>query len=133
MCHSRVSGGPADAPLTGRCDRCLVAEDPSYPVEAMERGAAACRQALVDYQAGLLNEEQLRRALFHAGMVLGDDEFWLLDVAGGAWWRYDGIGTERFSADPAESAPAVRTFDAATLRRWQDGLRSLLPVSDSCR
>lgn len=90
---------------------------------------AACRQALVDYQAGLLNEEQLRKALFHAGMVLGDNEAWLLDVAGGAWSRYDGIGTERFPADPSDDGAVARAFDAATLRRWQEGLRALLPAT----
>jgi hypothetical protein len=107
-----------------------MAEDTSYPVEAMERGVAACRQALVDYQAGLLNEEQLRRALYQAGMVLGDNEAWLLDVAGAAWSRYDGIGTERFPAGVGEGSSADRAFDAATLRRWQEGLRALLPVTN---
>jgi hypothetical protein len=108
-----------------------MAEAPSYPLEAMERGVAACRQALVDYQAGLLNDEQLRRALFQAGMVLGDNEAWLLDVAGGAWQRYDGVGTERWT-DPTDG-DAGRAFDAATLRRWQEGLRALSPATDSCR
>ena len=90
---------------------------------------AACRQALVDYQAGLLNEEQLRRALFQAGMVLGDDEAWLLDVDGGAWSHYDGIGTERVAVDASDGRGVDREFDAATLRRWQEGLRSLLPMT----
>ena len=91
----------------------------------MERAVAACQQALVDYKSGLLDEEQLRRALYRDGMVLGDGEAWLLDVASGAWTRYDGIGSERFSLDSDEGGVTPRAFDAATLRRWQEGLRGL--------
>jgi hypothetical protein len=98
-------------------------------LEAMGRAVAACQQALIDYQTGLLDEEQLRRALFSGGMVFADGEAWLLDVAGAGWSRYDGIGTERLplGADGAGAAP--RTFDAATLRRWLEGLRGLQPAA----
>ena len=97
----------------------------------MAQAVAACQQALVDYQTGLLDEEQLRRALYREGIVLGDGEAWLLDVAGGGWSRYDGIGTELLGADPVGGAGAQRTFDAATLRRWQEGLRGLLQATGS--
>jgi hypothetical protein len=106
-----------------------VAEEYVRPVDAMERAVAACQQALVDYQSGLLDEEQLRRALYRDGIVLGDGEAWLLDVAGGGWTRYDGIGTERFPMDSDEGGFTPRAFDAATLRRWQEGLRGLLPTT----
>jgi hypothetical protein len=96
----------------------------------MAQAVAACQQALVDYQTGLLDEEQLRRALHREGVVLGDGETWLLDVAGGAWSRYDGIGTERLGADPVGGG-THRTFDAASLRRWQEGLRGLLHATGS--
>ena len=86
---------------------------------------AASQQALVDYQTGLLDEEQLRRALYGAGIVLGDTEAWLLDVASGTWRRYDGISTERIPARPGDHDVTQRAFDAATLRRWQQGLRGL--------
>jgi hypothetical protein len=106
-----------------------VAEEHLRPVDAMERAVAACHQALVDYQTGLLDEEQLRRALFHDGIILGDSEAWLLDIAAGGWSRYDGIGTERFPLDSDEGGITPRSFDAATLRRWQEGLRGLLPAT----
>ena len=102
-----------------------MAEEPPHQVDVWERAVAGCQQALVDYQTGLLDEEQLRRALYRAGIVLGDGEAWLLDVAGGVWRHYDGISTERISTLPSERDVTPRAFDAATLRRWQRGLRGL--------
>jgi hypothetical protein len=99
-------------------------------VDAMARAVAACQQALVDYQTGLLDEEQLRHALFRRGMVLRDGEAWLLDVASGRWSRYDGIGTEMLRADPLDGADTHRPFDAPTLRRWQEGLRGLRDAAE---
>ena len=96
---------------------------PLPPFDALERAVAACLRALIDYQTGLLDEEQLRRTLYHGGIVLGDGEAWLLDVSGGCWRRYDGIGAEPFP-DPA-AVPGGRVFHGDTLRRWQDGLRAL--------
>ena len=92
----------------------------------MARAVEACQHALVDYQTGLLDEEQLRHALYRDGIVLGDGEAWLLDVASGRWSRYDGIGTEQVSRFAAERESARTAFDAATLRRWHVGLRELL-------
>ena len=105
-----------------------MAEEHLRPVDAMERAVAACQQALVDYQVGLLDEEQLRRALHRDGIVLGDGETWLLDVAGGGWTRYDGIATERLRLDAVGGSSSLPVLDVATLRRWQEGLRELLPA-----
>ena len=102
----------------------MVGERP-HRVAAFERAVADCRQALVDYQSGLLDEEQLRRALYRSGLVLGDSEAWLLDVAAGTWRRYDGVSAERIPDDPDDGSAAHGTFDAATLRRWQQGLEGL--------
>jgi hypothetical protein len=100
-----------------------VDRDDPPPAEALDRAVAACQQALVDYQSGLLDEDQLRRALYHGGIVLGDREAWLLDLAGGGWRRYDGIGTHPYPPAPDDGDVG---FDAATLRRWQAGLRDLM-------
>jgi hypothetical protein len=102
-----------------------VAEERPQQIDVLERAVAACRQALVDYQSGLLDEEQLRRSLYRDGMVFGDGEAWLLDVAGGRWSRYDGISTERIPTHLSGGGATQRAFDAATLRRWQRGLRGL--------
>jgi len=102
-----------------------VAEDRPQHVEALERAVTACRQDLVDYQTGLLDEQQLRRALYRDGLILGNEEAWLLDVADGSWRRYDGISTEAVTVQPDDGRSPARTFDAATLRRWQRGLRGL--------
>lgn len=97
----------------------------------MERAVAACGQALLDYQSGLLDEDQLRHALYRDGLVVGDDELWLLDVAEGAWRRYDGVSTEQIPADGRAGGPTHRAFDAATLRRWHEGLRALQAAAPS--
>ena len=61
--------------------------------DALEAALDACRQALGDYQAGLLDDAQLRHGLFRAGVVARPgDELWLLDLHGAQWWRYDGLG-----------------------------------------
>jgi hypothetical protein len=92
-----------------------VTEERSHRVHAYERAVAACLQALVDYQMGLLDEEQLRRALDRDGVVLAGDGAWRLDLPSGTWRRDD--GTSACAATPL--------FDAATLGRWQRGLRAL--------
>jgi len=91
----------------------------------MRRAVAACHQALVDYQTGLLDEDQLRRALYRDGLLLGNGEAWLLDVAGGTWRRYDGVGIERITSHGREGAASPRAFDTDTLSRWQRGLQGL--------
>ena len=59
---------------------------------ALSTALGSCRQALGDYQAGLLDDAQLRQALFRAGVVPRPEELWLLDLQGAQWWRYDGLG-----------------------------------------
>jgi hypothetical protein len=86
------------------------------PGGALARAVLACDSALLDYQAGLLDDGQLRRILFHSGIVLDDGGAWLLDVERGAWCRYDGI---------AAGDHADRPLDGATIRRWRAGLRRL--------
>ena len=60
--------------------------------------AAECDRALVDDQAGLLDERELRRELLRIGLVVTTDEAFLLDLETHRWWRYDGV----------EVRPAVR-------------------------
>lgn len=102
-----------------------MAERRPHEVEALRRAVAGCLQALVDYQTGLLDEDQLRRALYRDGLVLGDSEAWLLDVAGGTWRCYDGISTAPLPVHPGDGGVTHGAFDAATLQRWQRGLRGL--------
>ena len=59
---------------------------------ALESALAGCRQALTDYQAGLLSDDDVRRTLFHHGLVRHGQEAWLLDLQSEQWWRYDGLG-----------------------------------------
>jgi len=101
-----------------------MAED-RREVDVWERAVATCRQALVDYQSGLLDEDQLRQALYRNGMVVGDSETWLLDIAGGTWRRYNGVTTEQIPAPPGDGEAPQQAFDAATLQQWQRGLREL--------
>jgi hypothetical protein len=66
-----------------------------------------CRVALSEYQSGLVDEAQLRRALKHHGMVEHGDEVWLLDLSAGHWCRYDGLSVD----------PVPAPLDAVQLSR----------------
>ena len=64
----------------------------SAPIaQILAAAAAECDRALVDYQAGLLDERELRRELQKCGLVMREDEVWLLELRTQRWWRYDGI------------------------------------------
>ena len=84
-----------------------------------ERAVLACQSALADYQAGLLDESELRRALGQAGIVFGESGVWLLDIVRGRWHQYQPVPTDR-------------VLDGDTVRRWRAGLGALLsqPTAD---
>ena len=69
---------------------------------ALGSALESCRQALADYRAGLLDEVELRRALFGAGLVHGQDEAWLLDLRAGRWWHYDGVSVAAGDGPPGQ-------------------------------
>jgi hypothetical protein len=73
----------------------------------LETALRDCRNALGEYQSGLVDDVELRRALKHHGMVEHGDEVWLLDLSAGHWCRYDGL-----SVDPVPSP-----LDAVQLSR----------------
>jgi hypothetical protein len=63
---------------------------------SLESAVAHCRAALADYRAGVLDEAELRDALYHGGLVARGGEAWMLDVQAGCWWRFDGVGVDQF-------------------------------------
>ena len=69
---------------------------------ALATAANTCRQAVVDYGAGLLDDGEMRRMLVRAGVVVTADEVWLLDVAAGRWWRYQGAAPEMADGESAD-------------------------------
>jgi hypothetical protein len=83
---------------------------------ALDSALGACRQGLTDYQAGLLDEDELRQVLVHAGVVHGSSGAWLLDLEGGRWRQYDGLALE-----PGRVAISV------------DGVRRMHQVIDELR
>ena len=85
----------------------------SVPVDARQRAIATCDRALVDYETGLLDDDELRRILGRAGVVLEDGDPWLLDVELGRWSRYAPV-------------PPDRALDVGAVREWRARLRSLL-------
>jgi hypothetical protein len=88
---------------------------------ALERAVLVCEAALADYQAGLLDDAELRRTLERAGTVQTDAGAWFLDIESGSWQRYLPV-------------PADLPFDARTVRRWRAGLRQLTrPASSPSR
>ena len=75
--------------------------------ETLEAALERCRGTLADYQAGVLDDDEVRRALFHAGLVVWHDEAWLLDLQVGRWFRYDGLAVGAATA-PLSSAGVAR-------------------------
>jgi hypothetical protein len=59
--------------------------------EQLEQALDECDEAICAYQAGLLDDEELRRELFRAGTVIHDDEAWLLDLVRVCWRQWDGV------------------------------------------
>jgi hypothetical protein len=59
--------------------------------EPLDRALDESDEAICAYQAGLLDDEELRRELFRAGTVIGDGEAWLLDLASVCWQQWDGV------------------------------------------
>jgi hypothetical protein len=61
---------------------------------ALAAARSAYRGALADYQAGVIDDTELRRSLFRTGLVVHLNEAWLLDPFAQCWWRYDGVRVE---------------------------------------
>jgi len=80
------------------------------PDEALDAAVELCRQAMADYRAGLLDENELRSLLFRAGLVQCPDHAWLLDLHAGRWWRYDGVAIVNDGV-PVTSAGVARLRD----------------------
>ena len=69
--------------------------------EVMQRLRAAVNeyeQAVIDAEAGRIDDAEFRRRVFKAGMVVGDDEAWFLDLPNARWCRYDGVGVTMLEA-----------------------------------
>ena len=64
--------------------------DPRLAVEAIRR----YRDALVEYEAGLLADAELRRALIEAATVDEAHGRWILSVDEGRWFHFDGVRIE---------------------------------------
>jgi hypothetical protein len=80
---------------------------------AFEDAVTASQQALAEYQAGLLDGDELRHVLDRVAVVVDGDRVWRLDVDRGRWSQLECI-------------PDDTVLDARTIRRWQAGLRDLL-------
>ena len=79
---------------------------------AFEHAVVACQMALADYQAGLLDGDELRQALERSTVVIDGDGVWCLDIARGTWSQHAPV-------------PSDAVFDGRTIRRWQAALRDL--------
>ena len=57
----------------------------------LEQAAAAAHAALEEAEGGQLEDEELRKKLFKAGLVVHEHVAWMLDVENGRWAAYDGL------------------------------------------
>jgi hypothetical protein len=66
--------------------------------DQMQRAIDTYRRLLADYEAGAIEERDLRRQIFRAGLIVQDGDAWLLDFAAGRWVHYDGLRVRAFTA-----------------------------------
>lgn len=59
-------------------------------IAALNAASRACRQVAIDYQSGLLDDEEMTRSIIRCGVVILADEVWLFDTETTLWWRYRG-------------------------------------------
>ena len=68
--------------------------DPAPPTDsviaALNEASRACRQVTIDYQSGLLDDQEETRSIIRCGVVILPDEVWLFDTETTLWWRYRG-------------------------------------------
>ena len=73
--------------------------------QLLEAAVDACRVALAEYRAGLLDVDELRSVLVAAGVVHRQHDVWLLDLEAGRWWHYDGVAVG-MHAEPVTASTA---------------------------
>ena len=85
----------------------------SVPGHVVASVVSGCRRALNDYQAGLTDDVELRRALGRAGLAVERDRVWLLDLSTGRRWELEGVANARPAATdrPAPTARLRQVVD----------------------
>ena len=76
----------------------------SAALDVVDRLDAALKEyakVIDDAAANGVDEQELRRRAFEAGMVVSDGEAWFLDLANGRWCRYDGFTVTTLDLDEA--------------------------------
>ena len=81
-------GRTAPEPVSAPSD---VSPVPPELVATLRTAADACGQALDAFIAEQIDQQELVRRLFAAGVVQAEGEIWFLDLERGCWCRYDGI------------------------------------------
>jgi hypothetical protein len=67
---------------------------------------------VADLRDGRIDEETFRRSAFRAGLVVRDEEAWLLDLSTERWWRYDGIELTTLDVEAPAEAPVEAPVEA---------------------
>jgi hypothetical protein len=57
----------------------------------LEAASRVYAKLVEDLAAGRMDPETFRRQAFKTGLVVRDDDAWILELPTGRWWRYDGI------------------------------------------
>ena len=79
-----------DIAATPSIDETLT--ESSDPVVRELAGAlTTCQKVLEEYRAGSIDDATLRHRLFRAGLIVHDDDAWLLDISAGKWFHYNGF------------------------------------------
>ena len=71
--------------------------------DQLQRALASYDQLLQDLGAERIDEDTFRRRAFQAGLVVRDDEAWILDLTHSKWHRYDGIELQEVLVPDSEA------------------------------
>ena len=92
------------------CPRCGAPRTKAATDKLDAELVAALHDALDEYtrildyvQSGRIDAAEGQRRAFRTGLIVKDDEAWILDVMSATWFRYDGLRLTLFSQKETDS------------------------------
>ncbi|GAA0524120.1 hypothetical protein GCM10011581_44980 [Saccharopolyspora subtropica] len=77
------------------------ASAPEIP-PALGKAMANYRALLDELEAGTIDDATFRQRALHIGLIVRDDDAWILDLSSERWWRYDGVALSSLNFDGSE-------------------------------
>jgi hypothetical protein len=58
---------------------------------ALGKAMASYRTLLDQLEAGSIDDATFRQRALHVGLIVREQDAWILDLSTERWWRYDGV------------------------------------------